>query len=142
MPRLSAVGIPGFRPGRMSTMPAARTESSPPRSGIPASIGQTPVRIAGRANRGAVPANGRFPPIVASHGQPGTRFQGAADKYLLTLAASTTPLWSAPPRCRKEDYWRCWEPAWDPERSHDLARHFASAFFLRFLQNDLEAGIT
>ncbi|MCX7782247.1 MAG: prolyl oligopeptidase family serine peptidase, partial [Meiothermus sp.] len=40
-------------------------------------VGQTPVRIAGRANRDATPANGRFPLIVASHGQPGTRFQFA-----------------------------------------------------------------
>ena len=71
------------------------------------------------------------------------RKAGAADKYLLTLAAAQhNPFVECPAevRGREEDYWRCWEPVWDLERSHDLARHFASAFFLRFLQNDLEAG--
>lgn len=43
-------------------------------------------------------------------------------------------------RGREEDCWRCWEPVWDQERAHDLARHFAAAFFLRFLQKNLEAG--
>ncbi len=42
-----------------------------------AQIGQTPVQIPGQARREAPPAAGRFPLIVASHGQPGTRFQFA-----------------------------------------------------------------
>lgn len=71
------------------------------------------------------------------------RKAGSAEKYLLTLAAAQhNPFVECPPeaRSREEDYWRCWEPVWDLERSHDLARHFAAAFFLRFLQNNREAG--
>lgn len=40
-------------------------------------IGQTPAKIAGRAKRDAPPQSGKFPLIVASHGQPGTRYQFA-----------------------------------------------------------------
>lgn len=40
-------------------------------------IGQTPVKIPGQATRDAAPAPGKFPLIVASHGQPGTRYQFA-----------------------------------------------------------------
>ncbi len=40
-------------------------------------IGQTPVKVEGRAKRDAAPLAGKFPLIVASHGQPGTRYQFA-----------------------------------------------------------------
>lgn len=40
-------------------------------------VGQTPVKIPGQAKRDAAPASGKFPLIVASHGQPGTRYQFA-----------------------------------------------------------------
>jgi predicted dienelactone hydrolase len=38
-------------------------------------IGETPVKISGRATRDAAPIAEKFPLIIASHGQPGTRFQ-------------------------------------------------------------------
>ena len=38
-------------------------------------IGETPVKISGRAKRDAVPIAEKFPLIIASHGQPGIRFQ-------------------------------------------------------------------
>jgi predicted dienelactone hydrolase len=71
------------------------------------------------------------------------RLAGSPNKYLLTLtAAQHNPFVECPAevRSREEDYWRCWEPVWDLERSHDLARHFAAAFFGRFLQNNTQAG--
>ncbi len=83
---------------------------------------------------------------VASYRRDGLEYfrrAGSAEKYLLTLAAAQhNPFVECPPevRGREEDYWRCWEPVWDLERSHDLARHFASAFFLHYLQNNREAG--
>jgi predicted dienelactone hydrolase len=40
-------------------------------------IGETPVNISGRANREAAPSAEKFPLIIASHGQPGMRFQYA-----------------------------------------------------------------
>lgn len=40
-------------------------------------IGATPVEIAGQASRNAPAQPGPFPLVVASHGQPGTRFQFA-----------------------------------------------------------------
>jgi predicted dienelactone hydrolase len=48
-------------------------------------IGQVAVRIPGRAKRDAAPDEGPFPLIVASHGQPGTRYQLA---YLCEHLAS------------------------------------------------------
>ncbi|WP_295397052.1 hypothetical protein [Meiothermus sp.] len=83
---------------------------------------------------------------VATYRRDGLEYfrkAGSTEKYLLTLAAAQhNPFVECPPevRSREEDYWRCWEPVWDLERSHDLARHFAAAFFLRFLQNNPEAG--
>jgi predicted dienelactone hydrolase len=71
------------------------------------------------------------------------RQAGSQDKYLLTLAAAQhNPFVECPPevRGREEDYWRCFEPVWDMERAHDLVKHFATAFFRRFLLNDNEAG--
>ncbi len=71
------------------------------------------------------------------------RRAGSQDKYLLTLAAAQhNPFVECPPevRSREEDYWRCSEPVWDMERAHDLIKHFATAFFARFLQNNLEAA--
>ncbi|KZK17067.1 hypothetical protein A3962_03915 [Meiothermus taiwanensis] len=71
------------------------------------------------------------------------RQAGSQDKYLLTLvAAQHNPFVECPPevRGREEDYWRCFEPVWDMERAHDLVKHFATAFFRRFLLNDGEAG--
>ncbi|MDX2005408.1 MAG: prolyl oligopeptidase family serine peptidase [Meiothermus sp.] len=71
------------------------------------------------------------------------RGAGSRNKYLLTLAgAQHNPFVECPAevRANEQDYWRCWEPVWDLERSHDLTRHFASAFFGRFLQNNAEAG--
>lgn len=71
------------------------------------------------------------------------RRAGSQNKYLLILAAAQhNPFVECPAevRSRDEDYWRCWEPVWDLERSHDLARHFAAAFFGRFLQNNTQAG--
>lgn len=69
------------------------------------------------------------------------RQAGSQNKYLLTLAAAQhNPFVECPPevRGREEDYWRCWEPVWDMERAHDLVKHFATAFFARYLQNNLE----
>ncbi len=40
-------------------------------------IGQTPVSISGQALRDTNPLEGPYPLIIASHGQPGTRFQFA-----------------------------------------------------------------
>jgi predicted dienelactone hydrolase len=71
------------------------------------------------------------------------RQAGSPNKYLLTLtAAQHNPFVECPPevRSREDDFWRCWEPVWDQERAHDLARHFATAFFAQFLQNNSEAG--
>lgn len=48
-------------------------------------IGETPVKITGRAKRDAAPIAEKFPLIVASHGQPGIRFQSA---YLMEQLAS------------------------------------------------------
>ncbi len=83
---------------------------------------------------------------VATYRRDGLEYfrkAGSADKYLLTLAAAQhNPFVECPAelRSREEDYWRCWEPVWDLERAHDLARHFATAFFVRYLKNDAEAG--
>ncbi|GIW33906.1 MAG: hypothetical protein KatS3mg072_1239 [Meiothermus sp.] len=83
---------------------------------------------------------------VATYRRDGLEYfrkAGSSQKYLLTLAAAQhNPFVECTPevRSREEDYWRCWEPVWDQERAHDLARHFAAAFFLRFLQKNLEAG--
>jgi predicted dienelactone hydrolase len=38
-------------------------------------IGETPVKISGQAKRDAAPLAEKFPLIIASHGQPGIRFQ-------------------------------------------------------------------
>lgn len=66
------------RPNRSITVevwyPAVGTQQSMLYQSV---IGQTPVQLAGYANRDAVPAGGKFPLIVASHGQPGTRYQFA-----------------------------------------------------------------
>jgi predicted dienelactone hydrolase len=48
-------------------------------------LGETPVRISGQATRDAAPLKETFPLIVASHGQPGVRFQYA---YLCEQLAS------------------------------------------------------
>ncbi len=48
-------------------------------------LGETPVRIFGRATRDATPLKETFPLIIASHGQPGGRFQYA---YLCEQLAS------------------------------------------------------
>ncbi len=83
---------------------------------------------------------------VATYGRDALEYfrkAGSQNKYLLTLtAAQHNPFVECPAevRGREEDYWRCWEPVWDQERSHDLARHFAAVFFGRFLQNNTQAG--
>lgn len=66
---------------------------------------------------------------------------GSRAKYLLSLqAAQHNPFVECPAEVRSSatDYDRCWEPVWDQERSHDLIRHFAAAFFGTFLQNQSE----
>ncbi len=40
-----------------------------------AMLGPTPTRLLGQAKRGAAPTTKKFPLIVVSHGQPGTRYQ-------------------------------------------------------------------
>lgn len=53
------------------------TQSKDGSTAYDAIIGQTPAKIVGRAKRDAPPQSGKFPLIVASHGQPGTRYQFA-----------------------------------------------------------------
>ena len=40
-----------------------------------AMLGPTPTKLLGRAKRGAAPTTKKFPLIIVSHGQPGTRYQ-------------------------------------------------------------------
>jgi predicted dienelactone hydrolase len=71
------------------------------------------------------------------------RLAESENKYLLTLeAAQHNPFVECPPDAMSTwtDYERCSEPVWDHERAHDITKHFASAFFGKFLQNDESAG--
>ncbi len=68
---------------------------------------------------------------------------GAKPSYLLTLAAALHNPWvnPAPPETRNnaQDYERWSEPVWDKERSNDITKHFASAFFGTHLQHNPDA---
>jgi predicted dienelactone hydrolase len=71
------------------------------------------------------------------------RRAGSQEKYLLTLAAAQhNPFVECPPDAMKSwtDYERCSEPVWDHDRAHDIVKHFAAAFFGKFLQGDEKAG--
>jgi predicted dienelactone hydrolase len=76
---------------------------------------------------------------VATYQRDGLQYFAQAaskDKYLLTLErARHNAFVESPPEARasQEDYWRCWEPVWDIERSHDITKHFVAAFFEGFL---------
>ncbi len=71
------------------------------------------------------------------------RRAGSEHKYLLTLEnAQHNPFVECPLDAMNTwtDFERCSEPVWNHERAHDITKHFASAFFGKFLQNDDEAG--
>jgi predicted dienelactone hydrolase len=72
------------------------------------------------------------------------RRAGSENKYLLTLEnAQHNPFVECPEDLKTtswQDFERCSEPVWNHERSHDITKHFASAFFGRFLQSDESAG--
>jgi predicted dienelactone hydrolase len=72
------------------------------------------------------------------------RRAGSENKYLLTLEnAQHNPFVECPEELKNTtwtDFERCSEPVWNHERSHDIVKHFASAFFGRFLQNEESAG--
>ena len=72
---------------------------------------------------------------------------GSKHKYLLTLEAATHNPWIVCPpevKVNAKDFERCSEPNWDHAKSHAITKHFASAFFGRFLQNkpELEPYLT
>jgi predicted dienelactone hydrolase len=72
------------------------------------------------------------------------RRAGSDNKYLLTLEnAQHNPFVECPEDLKStswQDFERCSEPVWNHERAHDITKHFASAFFGKFLQNDDGAG--
>lgn len=68
---------------------------------------------------------------------------GSTDKYLLTLStAQHNPFVECPLDVYSKwaDFERCSEPVWNHQRAHDITRHFASAFFGKFLQHNEGAG--
>jgi predicted dienelactone hydrolase len=68
---------------------------------------------------------------------------GSENKYLLTLEkAQHNPFVACPDELRNNwtDFERCSEPVWSHERTHDLTKHFAAAFFGQYLQEDSSAG--
>jgi predicted dienelactone hydrolase len=69
------------------------------------------------------------------------KLSGSKNKYLLTLEAATHNPWVVCPpdvKVNAQDYERCSEPNWDHAKSHAITKHFASAFFGRFLHNKPE----
>jgi predicted dienelactone hydrolase len=72
------------------------------------------------------------------------RRAGSHEKYLLTLEnAQHNPFVECPEDLKNatwQDFERCSEPVWNHERAHDITKHFASAFFGKFLQSDAGAG--
>jgi predicted dienelactone hydrolase len=71
------------------------------------------------------------------------RRAGSENKYLLTLAAAQhNPFVECPEDAMNTwtDFERCSEPVWNHNRAHDITKHFASAFFGKFLQRDVQAG--
>jgi predicted dienelactone hydrolase len=71
------------------------------------------------------------------------RRAGSENKYLLTLEkAQHNPFVECPEELRNNwtDFERCSEPVWNHEHSHDIIKHFASAFFGQYLQGDTGAG--
>ncbi len=68
---------------------------------------------------------------------------GSKSKYLLTLEAALHNPWVNPPpleaRADWGEYERWSEPVWDKERTNDLVKHFAAAFFGGFLQDSTDA---
>jgi predicted dienelactone hydrolase len=69
------------------------------------------------------------------------KMSGSKNKYLLTLEAATHNPWVVCPpdvKVNAQDYERCSEPNWDHAKSHAITKHFASAFFGRFLHNKPE----
>ncbi len=72
------------------------------------------------------------------------RRAGSEEKYLLTLAAAQhNPFVECPEDLKNAswtDFERCSEPVWNHERAHDITKHFAAAFFGKFLQSDASAG--
>jgi predicted dienelactone hydrolase len=69
---------------------------------------------------------------------------GSKHKYLLTLEAATHNPWIVcPPEVKAvpQDFERCSEPNWDHATSHAITKHFAAAFFGRFLQNNTKLDV-
>jgi predicted dienelactone hydrolase len=67
------------------------------------------------------------------------RTAGSEHKYLLTLeGAQHNPYAECPEAVRGIE--NCFDPMWEPDQAHALVKHFASAFFGVFLQDDKDAA--
>jgi len=68
---------------------------------------------------------------------------GSKPKFLLTLEGALHNPWVNPPPLESysdfKEYERWSEPVWDKQRTGDIVKHFASAFFGAYLQGSTEA---
>ena len=69
---------------------------------------------------------------------------GSRPKFLLTLEGAQHNPWVNPPPLETyrnfAEFERWSEPVWDKQRTGDIVKHFASAFFGAYLQGNEEAG--
>ena len=69
---------------------------------------------------------------------------GSRPKFLLTLEGAQHNPWVNPPPAESysdfKEFERWSEPVWDKQRTGDIVKHFASAFFGSFLQGNKDAG--
>jgi predicted dienelactone hydrolase len=75
--------------------------------------------------------------------QQAFNLSGSSSKYLLSLASASHNFFTNTPpesvRSNWTDFERWSEPAWDRERSNDIAKHFATAFLKQNLLKDSSA---
>jgi len=69
---------------------------------------------------------------------------GSKPKFLLTLEGALHNPWVNPPPPESyadfKEFERWSEPVWDKQRTGDIVKHFASAFFGAYLQGNKDAG--